>query len=192
MPDTHPLESILDQADDIAGEDGKADLKTLIESFDDRAFGPVLTLLGLLAVSPVGAIPGVPIVLAAVVILFAGQILFGRTSPWLPGFVGEMSIEEEKISSMQDKANDWLARIDGLLRPRIEWAAGGFARRIAACIVILLSFVMMPLEAVPFAVAIPAVGITLFGIGLTARDGLVMLCGFTASAVAAIGIWLLL
>ena len=51
---------------------------------------------------------------------------------------------------------------------------------------------MMPLEAVPFAVAIPAVGITLFGIGLTARDGLVMLCGFTASAVAAIGIWLLL
>ncbi len=192
MPDTQPLESILEQADDVAGENGKADLKALIESFGDRAFGPVLTLLGLLAISPVGAIPGVPIVLAAVVILFAGQILFGRTSPWLPGFLGEMSIKEEKISEMQDKAHGWLARIDGFLRPRIKWATGEVARRIAAGIVILLSFVMMPLEAVPFAVAIPAVGITLFGIGLTARDGLVMLCGFAASAVAAIGIWFLL
>ena len=189
MSDTQPLESVLDQADNVAKENGTADLRTLIESFDDRAFGPVLTLLGLLSLSPVGAIPGVPIILGAVVVLFAGQILFGEKTPWLPGFVGKISVKEEKIAHLQDKAEGWLARIDGLIRPRIELATGSVARRLAAGIVIALGFLMMPLEAIPFAVAIPAIGITLFGIGLTARDGLVMLCAFAASAVAAAGIW---
>lgn len=192
MTQTEPLESILGEADDIAEENQNVDLKTLIEAFDDRAFGPVLTLLGLLALSPFGAIPGIPAVLAVILILFAVQILLGRSSPWLPGFVSSVEVEEEKISRFRDKASGWLLRIDGFLQPRLEFATGGIARRLAAGVTIVLAIAMIPLEAVPFAVAIPALGVVLFGMGLTARDGLVMLFGFVASLGAAIGIWYLL
>ncbi|MEL6244888.1 MAG: exopolysaccharide biosynthesis protein [Pseudomonadota bacterium] len=186
------MESILEQADSLAEEDGEADLRALIEAFEDRAFGPVLTLLGLLALSPFGAIPGIPAVLALVLVLFAGQIVVGRSSPWLPGFVGTISVEEDKISRFQESAKDWMSQIDGILRPRFEIFAGTLARQIAASVTIALALAMIPLEAIPFAVAIPAAGIVLFGIGLTARDGLVMLFGFAASLGAAFGLWWLL
>ncbi|MEO0981800.1 MAG: exopolysaccharide biosynthesis protein [Pseudomonadota bacterium] len=192
MTKSDPLESILEQADSVAEDSGEATLRDLIEAFDDRAFGPVLTLLGLLALSPFGAIPGIPAVLALVLVLFAGQIVMGRSSPWLPGFVGSISIEEDKISSFQESASGWLSRIDGLLQPRLKAFAGALARRLAAGVTIVLAMAMVPLEAAPFAVAIPAAGIVLFGMGLTARDGLVMLFGFAASLGAAFGIWFLL
>lgn len=192
MNEREPLESILEQADSLAEEDGEADLRALIEAFEDRAFGPVLTLLGLLALSPFGAIPGIPAVLALVLVLFAGQIVVGRSSPWLPGFVGTISVEEDKISRFQESAKDWMSQIDGILRPRFEIFAGTLARQIAASVTIALALAMIPLEAIPFAVAIPAAGIVLFGIGLTARDGLVMLFGFAASLGAAFGLWWLL
>ncbi|MEO0714864.1 MAG: exopolysaccharide biosynthesis protein [Pseudomonadota bacterium] len=192
MKEREPLESILEQADSLAEEDGEADLRALIEAFEDRAFGPVLTLLGLLALSPFGAIPGIPAVLALVLVLFAGQIVVGRSSPWLPGFVGTISVEEDKISRFQESAKDWMSQIDGILRPRFEIFAGTLARQIAASVTIVLALAMIPLEAIPFAVAIPAAGIVLFGIGLTARDGLVMLFGFAASLGAAFGLWWLL
>ena len=192
MNEREPLESILEQADSLAEEDGEADLRALIEAFEDRAFGPVLTLLGLLTLSPFGAIPGIPAVLALVLVLFAGQIVVGRSSPWLPGFVGTISVEEDKISRFQESAKDWMSQIDGILRPRFEIFAGTLARQIAASVTIVLALAMIPLEAIPFAVAIPAAGIVLFGIGLTARDGLVMLFGFAASLGAAFGLWWLL
>lgn len=192
MKEREPLESILEQADSLAEEDGEADLRALIEAFEDRAFGPVLTLLGLLTLSPFGAIPGIPAVLALVLVLFAGQIVVGRSSPWLPGFVGTISVEEDKISRFQESAKDWMSQIDGILRPRFEIFAGTLARQIAASVTIALALAMIPLEAIPFAVAIPAAGIVLFGIGLTARDGLVMLFGFAASLGAAFGLWWLL
>lgn len=192
MNEREPLESILEQADSLAEEDGEADLRALIEAFEDRAFGPVLTLLGLLALSPFGAIPGIPAVLALVLVLFAGQIVVGRSSPWLPGFVGTITVEEDKISRFQESAKDWMSQIDGILRPRFEIFAGTLARQIAASVTIVLALAMIPLEAIPFAVAIPAAGIVLFGIGLTARDGLVMLFGFAASLGAAFGLWWLL
>lgn len=192
MTDTHPLESVIETADDVAEEDGSADLKSLIETFGDRAFGPVLTLIGLLAVSPFGAIPGIPIALAVVIVLFAPQILIGRETPWLPDFMSNLTVEESKISSLQNSAGKWLSRIDGLVKRRLDWAAGTIARRFAAAVSIMLACAMVPLEAIPFAVAIPAAGIVLFGIGLTSRDGLVMLFGFSASAIAIFGIWTLI
>lgn len=194
MSETQPLEDVLEQADKTAAsaEDDSADLGDLIRAFGDRAFGPVLTLMGLLALSPFGAVPGVPAVFGIIIILFAGQILVGRRSPWLPGFVDSISIDEETISSLQSSASGWLAKIDGFLETRFEWAAGAVARRLAAAITVLLAAAMIPLEAIPFAVAIPASGVALLGVGLTARDGLVMLFGFTASAIAAVGVvWLL-
>jgi hypothetical protein len=42
-----------------------------------------------------------------------------------------------------------------LVRERLEWATGGTARYAAAVLVTLLSRALIPLELVPFAVAIP-------------------------------------
>jgi len=56
-------------------QNGETDLKTLIESFGDRALGSILTLVGFFMMTPLGMIPGVPIAFAIIVITFAGRPL---------------------------------------------------------------------------------------------------------------------
>jgi hypothetical protein len=57
---------------------------------------------------------------------------------------------------------------------------------IIAALSIILALTMIPLEMVPFAAAIPAFSIALFAVGLTANDGLLILFGLVAAAVAGV------
>jgi hypothetical protein len=74
--------------------------------------------------------------------------------------------------------------IDWVTRPRLSWLTeGAFTYAIAAACV-LIALVIPPLEFVPFAATAPAVAITLFGLGLIARDGAVMALAFGFSAAS--------
>lgn len=184
MNDQKPLESLLDMLDEVAGGE-ETDLRTVIMAFNDRAFGPVLILCGLFLLTPLGIIPGVPTALAVIIISFAGQLLFGRDHPWMPDFIGKVKIKDKTIKNTKQKAGPWLARIDGLIKPRMKWASGDIARTLAALISVVLAVTMVPLNFVPFGVVIPGFVVCIFGLGITARDGLIMLFGFTLSAGAA-------
>ncbi len=187
MNESQPLQSLLQYLlDSLDGDE--TDLHSVVESFGDRAFGPVLTLCGLFLVTPLGAIPGVPIALGLIIISFALQLLIGRDTPWMPKFIAKIKIKRERLEKTQRIARPWLARIDGLVRPRQSWAAGVFARFLAALIAIILAITLFPLGVVPFGVAIPGIVIIILGLGVTARDGIIMLIGFTLSAMAVYGI----
>jgi len=170
--------------DDVAGGQ-ETDLRSVIMAFDDRAFGPVLILCGLFLLTPLGFIPFLPTALAVIIISFAGQPLFGRDYPWMPDFIGKVKIKHATIQKTKDKAGPWLARIDGLIKPRMKWAAGDLARTLAALISVILAITMIPLNFVPFGVVIPGFVVCILGLGITARDGLIMVFGFTLSAAAA-------
>ena len=71
-----------------------------------------------------------------------------------------------------------------MIEQRIAWAISPVFRRVAAAIVLLLGALMIPMEMVPFAVALPGAGVTMIGISLVARDGLLMLVALTLSTGA--------
>lgn len=184
MDRDHPLEDVLDKAADAA-EGDKVHISDLLDLYGDRSFGPILLLLGLLAViPPMGAIPGVPAAVGAVIILFSVQMLFGRKHIWLPGFIADRSISKDKIRKAHDKTKGVLGFIDGLVTERLSWAIGGPARYGAAVLATLLALALIPLELVPFAVAIPGVAISMIGLALVARDGALMLVAYALSAIA--------
>ena len=179
-----PLQSILKKVDD-AVENGETDLKTLIESFGNRAFGPILTLVGFFMMTPLGAIPGVPIAFAVIVITFAGQLLLARKTPWMPEVLRKVKIQKTKVDKARRFVRPVLAAVDGVLHPRFQILAKGPAIIIAALIAIILALTMFPLGAVPFGVVIPGFLIGLFGLGIMARDGIVMALAFILSGGAA-------
>ncbi len=179
-----PLQSILKKVDD-AVENGETDLKTLIESFGNRAFGPILTLVGFFMMTPLGAIPGVPIAFAVIVITFAGQLLLARQSPWMPEVLRRVKIKKERVDKARRFVRPVLSAIDGILRPRLQFLAKGPATVFAALIAIVLALTMFPLGAVPFGVVIPGFLIGLFGLGIMARDGVVMALAFSLSVASA-------
>ncbi|MHB9880462.1 exopolysaccharide biosynthesis protein [Pacificimonas sp. ICDLI1SI03] len=186
----HPLESLLDEAIKCA-KDGKLSVGDLLSAYGTRGFGPVIATLALITIL-IGAIPFLPMVIAAVILLMSVQLLFGKKQPWVPGAIAQRSIDVDHAKNVRDKSAKWLRRVDRLVKPRLEWAAGGVAQWFSAFCVSALALVMgaPPLEAIPFAVDVPALPILIFGIGLTARDGLFMLVGFALSAIAAYLCWL--
>jgi hypothetical protein len=180
-----PLEDLIQTAIDSA-EDDKVTIGSLLDAFGSRSFGPLIALFALIAIiPPISGIPGVPTTMAVLCALVAVQLLFGADHPWVPKFLKKLGTGREKLEKAQARGKAWMAWIDKLVRHRLAWAAEGVAQRIAAACVILAAVAMPPLELLPFAAAAPAAAILMFGVGLMARDGLVMLIGFAATAATA-------
>ena len=77
------LTQLLEKLDDA--NDGRTiHLQDVVDTFQSRGFGPLVTLPALLALLPTGGVPGVPTLCAIFIALIAVQQLFGRQSPWLP------------------------------------------------------------------------------------------------------------
>ena len=175
-----PLQSILETAREAAqGED--IDLKALIEAFGDRAFGPVMILCGIFLMTPLGAIPGLPAGLGFVIIIFALQLLCRRRTPWMPELLRRVKISQVKLEATRLKLRPFLSKIDNVIRPRLPWVTGGPMQAVTALLAIILALTMVPLGVVPFGVVAPAFIIGLLGLGITARDGIVILIGFLFS-----------
>jgi len=162
--------------------DGKSvDLKTVVESFGNRAFGPIMVLCGLCMMTPLGAIPGIPPAFGVIVMVFALQLLFRRKTPWMPNILARVKIPADKLKKVQTKVRPFLAKIDGIISPRLKWAASGPAQIMVSLIAIVLSLTFFPLGMVPFGVVAPAFIILLLGLGITAGDGVVVLLAFGLS-----------
>ncbi len=184
----HPLESLMDDAL-AAADDGRLSVGDLLDAFGSRGFGPLLTIFALIGlVPPIGGIPGVPSAMGALIMLMSIQLVFGRTHPWVPTFLEERSVSVDKVRKMQSKAVSILKKIDTLIAPRMQWATGNLGQRLAAVACCIMALAMPPLELLPFAAAGPAAVIALFGVALTARDGLLMVIG-TVLFVAVLGLF---
>lgn len=181
---SHPLEMVLQKTiEDSEGKD--VTLRDILRIFGSRSFGPVFTILGLFAgLPPMGAIPGIPAAVGVVILLFSLQVVFGRSHIWTPSFIGELSVERSKLKKAYDKAGTVLRMVDGLVTERLTWATGGAMDYVAAIVVSVLALSLIPLEVVPFAVGIPAAAITLIGLAVLARDGLLMLIALSLTLVS--------
>lgn len=187
-----PLQSVLDHIEKAMDGSDSTDLKTVVESFGNRAFGPIMVLCGLCMMTPLGAIPGIPPAFGIIVIVFAVQLLFRRDTPWMPKVLARVKIPATKLRKVQLKLRPVLAKIDGIISPRLSWASTGPAQVIVSLIAITLALTFFPLGMVPFGVVAPAFIILLLGLGITARDGVIVLIAFGLSAAVFAGVLSLL
>ncbi len=183
-----PLEAILDTARDVVGGT-ETDLKTLVEAFGDRAFGPVMILCSLFLMTPIGAIPGLPAAFGLIIIVFALQLLFRRDYPWMPEVLRKIKISNVKLEKTQKFVSPVLSRIDNVIKPRVAFMTSAPAQVLTALVSIILALTMIPLGVVPFGVVAPAFIVGLLGLGITARDGVLILLGFAFSFGVAFGVF---
>lgn len=183
-PSSSPLTDIIDAVVADA-KDGALTLGDILDDLGDRSYGPLFFILGLIIVLPIGAIPGVPIILGAVLIILAVQFVFGLKHLWMPARFRRLSISEEKAREMERRARPFLRFVDRFVDARLLWIVSRPMRIFAAASIILLSLTMIPLEFVPFGVAAPGAAIAAFGLSIVARDGLLMIValGFVAATI---------
>lgn len=176
-----PLQSVLDQVETALDGSESVDLKTVVEAFGNRSFGPVMVLCGLCMMTPLGALPGIPPAFGVIVIVFALQLLFRRETPWMPDVLRKVKIPAAKLSKVQARVRPFLAKIDAVIRPRLQWATTGPMQVLISVVAIIVSLTFFPLGMFPFGVVAPAVIILLLGLGITAGDGILTLLGLALS-----------
>lgn len=155
------------------GQDQVA-IADLLESLNSRSHGPILLFPAIIAVSPIGMIPGMSIVTGTLIILIATQMMFFSSRPWIPKRLAEFEFSREKLKNGTEKTKRWVKWFEMAVFRRFEVLTTGLAIYPVALICILLALLFYPLAFVPFGVLLPGLAITMFALGLTARDGLLI------------------
>ncbi|WP_309092779.1 exopolysaccharide biosynthesis protein [Phenylobacterium sp.] len=177
------LEGLLNELNEVARKAGdKVSVREVYCAVGERSFGPLLLVAGLLGMTPVSAIPGAPTALALVTLLIAAQLLFGRRTLWLPKRLLDLSTPAGRLMATVKVARKPARVIDRVVKPRLGFLTGRVADRIVAAACVLVALAVPPLELLPFVAFVPATAIAAFGLGLVARDGLLILVAFAASA----------
>ena len=177
---------VIGELDDLAARGTKVRVDDVLDDFGRRSFGPIIMILALLEISPLGAVPGIPTTLAAIISLVALQLLFGRTHIWLPQFILNRAVESKKLHRAVRKLRGVARWLDDHSRGRLDALTKGISIKIAAIAILVLCATVPPLEMLPFASSGPMIAIAAIGLALVVRDGLVMLLAL-ALAVAALG-----
>ncbi len=172
--------SIADLLDEMYDENSdKTSLGKVIERFEDRGFGPLLLVPALVALLPTGAIPGVPTICGITLFFICIQVAIGQKSPWLPRTLKEKEVDSDKLESAIDKAKPYVRKTEKLLKPRLTFLSDTPAKNVVAAYCAIAALCMIPLEALPFAVALPAFALCITALGMTNRDGVFLAIGMT-------------
>ena len=147
-----------------------------------RSFGGILIMLAAL-----GLLPGISFFAGLAMIVPGLQLLAGFRAPLLPRFVRQRQIDVNHLRAMGEKAAQLIERIERFVKPR--WVILTFPPvppLIGILVTGLALVVMLPL---PFSNLPPAVALLCLSLGLLERDGLMILIGIVAAAIAlAIGV----
>lgn len=177
------LEELLDRAVQATKSRPRVSLGEIAEAVGHGSYGSLLLLAGVIAVSPLGGIPGMPSAMGILVLLVAGQMLIGKRCCWLPGWIKERSVDAKKLR----KATGWLFKpsraIDRLLRRHLEILVVAPGIRVLALACALIGIAMPLMELVPFSIHSAGAVITLFGLAVISRDGRLALLAYGLTVV---------
>lgn len=157
----------------------------LLSAVGRRSYGPLLLLIGLFAISPATILPGMTTVAGVITLLVAGQMALGLKRPWLPKFVLNLKVPRRPFVQFLDRTRPTVEKIDGVwLRERWSFMTVPLFVNMVALCVIAAAMITFPLSLIPFAPLAPGIAVVMFGLGMTARDGLWLCAGIVLTAAA--------
>jgi hypothetical protein len=166
------LKQLIDHIRDIDKENDPVRLEVILQAIGRRSFGPIILLTGLITLAPlIGDIPGVPTLMGLLVLLTAGQLLLGRNTFWLPGFLLKRSMDHARLHRVLDWLEKPVRFIDRFLHPRLEVITRGNGALVIAVACVCIALTMPMLEFIPFSANLAGAALTAFGLALIARDG---------------------
>ncbi|HEY7883752.1 MAG TPA: exopolysaccharide biosynthesis protein [Cellvibrionaceae bacterium] len=180
------LEEVLDRIVSTAKEQDPVSVDNILDAVGQRSFGPVLLLLGLIVLAPIiGDIPGVPTLVALMVLLLCVQLLIHREHIWMPAWLLRRSMSANRLQKAMGYCYKPARFIDRLVKPRLTFLIRGYVpARLVALACMLVALVMPFMEVIPFSANLAGGVLTFFGLALVARDGLLALLAFTLTGAS--------
>ncbi len=173
------LESLCEQTD---GE--TVTVEDLLQAVGRRSYGPILLLLGFVSISPLTIVPGANWLVALVILVVAAQIILGRSYPWVPRRALDFSFQRKFLVQGVEASAKTADIVDRFVKPRFIFLTEPPFVQLVALVCVAAALITFPLGLVPFGPVLPGFTVLLFGLGLTARDGIVLMLAGGALAGA--------
>jgi hypothetical protein len=179
------LEQLLDRLAEAGGQGDRVTLGKMIEVVGQRSFGPLLLVAGLMAFSPLSGIPGMPTMVAIIVLLIAGQFLINRKHFWLPSWLLRRGVSRQKFEKGLRFVRKPARWVDRLLRPRLTGLTHKSGLIVIAALCTINALFMPAMEFLPFAATVVGAALTAFGLSVITHDGLLALVALAFTATTA-------
>jgi len=138
---------------------------------------------------PTGLIPMMPATIGGLLALTAIQMIVGGRGVSVPPRLGRVTIPPATLAAALRRIAPLSKRLGRVLHPRLGPLVHGALPLLAIALILLASAAVMivigSIPGLPFLLCIPAV---LFGLGLTAGDGVFVALGFAATGLAGWGV----
>ncbi|MDX1506280.1 MAG: exopolysaccharide biosynthesis protein [Spongiibacter sp.] len=188
--DSGSLSELIDGLQSSVKRRERVSVGVVVDAVGRRSFGPLLLIVGLVILSPLSGVPGVPTLLALLVILVALQLLLGRRQVYIPAWLMRRSLDQRIVVKVLSGLRGPAERVDRVMQPRLSRLTNRTGSVVIALVCLLISISMPLMELLPFSATAAGLVLTMFGLALVFRDGLVALVALTLYMVVAGGIWL--
>jgi len=182
------LATLLQKLAARAEQDPSFTVGELLQSLGRRSFAPVLLIAAAIGFTPLGAVPGVPTMLASVIILMTAQIILGRRHIWLPGFIRKKCLRRRNVLRAIKYLKKPARFLDRIVHPRLTVLTEKPFSIFLAAACLVLALAVPPLEFVPLIDMPLWAAIIALSVALATHDGLVAIIAFVITIAS---LWVL-
>jgi len=192
--DAPSLNGVLDQMEHLSGgEDRQITVEEIIDCLGKHSFASTILAFSLISTSPASGIPGITAFVALVVMFLVVQMIVGRDSLWLPGFIMRRDIAAKKLR----EGVSWLRKpvgfVDRFLHERSTYLLHRPWVYLPLVMVLALTLFMPFMEVIPTSGSIASAMIAIFAAGYLMRDGRVVILSMILMSLLPIGVgWFLM
>lgn len=167
---------------ELAEEEGeRVTFREITLGLKHRAFGFTLLIFALPCCLPMP--PGIPTVCGIALVIIALNLIAARQRLWLPGVIADKSVSRADLRRIVARATPYLERLEKVCKPRLGIVTDSVGKVLIGIVIFALGAIMI--LPIPFVGNMPpGLAATVIAIGMTERDGLVVLIGTVASGVA--------
>jgi hypothetical protein len=166
------------------GDGERVSFREILLGLRHRAFGFTMLIFALPCCVPMP--PGVPTVCGIALVIIALSLIAVRKRLWLPSAIADRSIARTDLRRLVDRMLPFLQRLERICKPRLAVMTEPIGKVFIGLVVLVLGLLLI--LPIPFVGNIPpGFAAVIIGIGVTERDGAVVLIGLLTS-VAAIAI----
>ena len=167
-----------------AQDNDRISVGDLLEALKRRALGALMFIFAVPTALPMP--PGVSAVLGAPLLFLTVQLMLGM-QPWLPRIITERSLSRVDFEKVVKTVAPWLARAEGIMRPRLTFLAHRPFVYLVGLVCLLMAIVLfLP---IPLGNMLPSVAICIMALGLLERDGVWICIGLMLAIASVVIVW---
>jgi hypothetical protein len=165
----------------VEGDEERVTFREILAELKHRALGFALLIFALPCCLPMP--PGIPTICGIAIVIIAANLIAARRRLWLPAAIADKSVSRADLRRMVDRVTPYLERLEKVCKPRLPIVTDPVGKILIGIVILALGFIMI--LPIPFLGNMPpGFAASVIAIGMTERDGLVVLIGTVLSAVA--------